>query len=503
MKTSKITKIFLVCSLIIGLSACADSYLDTQPSSSIGEASATSTLNNLDLILNGIHSFNYQDYQTNGYTGEQSLHIVRDMLGEDVINSTTGNGWYISETRWLGHRNERSWLAFVPWNLYYKIILNANGILSKIDNPDLKGDQSQKDRIKAEALTLRAWAHFELVQLYGKRYDATVQNTQLGVVIRDEVSTSEKPRATVEETYKFINDDLDKAITLFKSSSLNVKYRVTATTANGIKARVALVQQHWADAAKYANDAITLAGTNGIKLQSGIGLLTGFNSLSGNSEWMWAYTQTTDQNLGYAHFLAYMSWNFNSSNIRTNPKIINKDLYEKMSATDVRRNWWDPTGKKWKVGIKEYASYASKPYENHKFESVAQSNSSGDILLMRIGEMYYIAAEAYARDSKTAEAQEILRKIMVTRDPSYVLSINTGEALIDEILTNRRVDLWGEGFRFLDLKRLNQNLDRKKATNTPPSVSVIMQVPAGDKQWQFLITQDEINSNPNVIQNEL
>lgn len=46
------------------------------------------------------------------------------------------------------------------------------------------------------------------------------------------------------------------------------------------------------------------------------------------------------------------------------------------------------------------------------------------------------------------------------RDASYTLSTNTGQALIDEIMVQRRVELWGEGFRFLDLKRLNLPLDR-------------------------------------------
>jgi starch-binding outer membrane protein, SusD/RagB family len=90
----------------------------------------------------------------------------------------------------------------------------------------------------------------------------------------------------------------------------------------------------------------------------------------------------------------------------------------------------------------------------------------------------------------------------VNRDPSYVKSTNTGQTLVDEILTQRRVELWGEGFRFLDLKRLNLPLDRNGANHVSALMNVAT-IPAGDKMWQWLIPQKEMNTNPVMIQNEL
>jgi hypothetical protein len=80
------------------------------------------------------------------------------------------------------------------------------------------------------------------------------------------------------------------------------------------------------------------------------------------------------------------------------------------------------------------------------------------------------------------------------------LSANSGQALIDEILFHRRVELWGEGFRFFDLKRLNQALDRNGA-NHSASVALVFNIPAGDNQWEFLFPQTEMNANPAVVQN--
>jgi hypothetical protein len=83
-----------------------------------------------------------------------------------------------------------------------------------------------------------------------------------------------------------------------------------------------------------------------------------------------------------------------------------------------------------------------------------------------------------------------------------VLSTNAGEALINEILLQRRVELWGEGFRFYDLKRTNSALDRTGANHNASYANGVLEVPANDARWQFLIPQDEINfSNGVVVQN--
>ncbi|MBC7571607.1 MAG: RagB/SusD family nutrient uptake outer membrane protein, partial [Spirosoma sp.] len=85
---------------------------------------------------------------------------------------------------------------------------------------------------------------------------------------------------------------------------------------------------------------------------------------------------------------------------------------------------------------------------------------------------------------------------------AYKLSTSTGTKLIDEILFYRRIELWGEGHRFLDLKRLNLPLNRNGA-NHNPAAAVLFDVPAGDKQWEFLIPRREMNANKAIVQNPL
>ena len=82
---------------------------------------------------------------------------------------------------------------------------------------------------------------------------------------------------------------------------------------------------------------------------------------------------------------------------------------------------------------------------------------------MRISEMYLTAAEAFARSNQDAKAKEYLQALLKERDPEYKDLGNTGAKLADEIMTHRRIELWGEGFRWFDLKRLNMDLDRGPA----------------------------------------
>lgn len=69
------------------------------------------------------------------------------------------------------------------------------------------------------------------------------------------------------------------------------------------------------------------------------------NITTDTKEAMYAAMTPDDKTVYFYSYYAYMSWNFNSSAIRQGVKCINVDAYETMSETDLRRAWWDPTGK--------------------------------------------------------------------------------------------------------------------------------------------------------------
>ena len=106
-------------------------------------------------------------------------------------------------------------------------------------------------------------------------------------------------------------------------------------------------------------------------------------------------------------------------------------------------------------------------------------------------------------DCYNAGAQAALFALVKVRDRKAVQSTNTGQALIDEIMFNRRIELWGEGFRFTDLKRLNLPLNRNGIPNHLTALITVRDIPAGDPQWEWLFPQDELNTNKAIVQNPL
>lgn len=476
-------------------SSCKKDYLDTQPTDSASEQDVFATSANAWAALNGIHRLLYiQYFSSQDQGGQGSMMIYWDMLGEDLVMTSAGNGWYNGTYQWLAHRTVTSGMTKYSYFFYYKIISNANMIINNIDAATFA--EADKKAIKGQALAYRAWAYFNLVQMYGKRYDAAGNNTQLGVPLSLDNSVEGKPRSTVEEVYTQINKDLDDAITSLTGYTRANKSHINVNVAKGFKARVALTQGKWALAAQLAAEART-----GMTLMTNAEYTAGFNSYT-NQEWMWGNKHQEDQTTYFYGFFAYMSANFNSTNIRTNPKAINSLLYNQFPSTDVRTQLFDPTGANTAFPIPPGG--VRKPYQNRKFIAPLAGSgiSVGDVPYMRVAEMYLIEAEANARLNQNAAAQTALFTLVNRRDPSYAQSTSTGEALIGEVLAHRRIELWGEGFRFFDLKRLNMSLDRSGSNHTS-ALARVLTIPAGDKQWEFLIPQDEINANPQIVQNPL
>ena len=184
-----------------------------------------------------------------------------------------------------------------------------------------------------------------------------------------------------------------------------------------------------------------------------------------------------------------MSWNFNATAIRQGVKCINADTYDTMSETDLRRAWFDPTGEM-DVPAK---TYVKQPYQNRKFTARSSADAVGDVAFMRLAEMYLTEAEALARAGQTAQAQEVFTKFQVTRDPSYVSKGNAGDALAEEIMNSRRVELWGEGFRFYDLKRLNLPIHRGR--NFVQTFCTFIDKEAGADGWVWEIPKNETDFN--------
>jgi hypothetical protein len=486
-----------ISSLIVGLalivltgSSCKKDYLETVPTTAVAASSVLESVANATAALNGIHRSMYMRYNDQGTFGFGSVMLYNECLGEDYVFSGQSNGWFLTNYRWLDHRNANG-NAYFPYQFFYRIISNANVLIAGIEKTP--GAEVERNAIKGQALAYRGWAYFNLVQLYGKRFEKGNANAGDGVPLVLTPTTEPKPRATVAEVYKQVNDDLTAAENLLANARPRAdKSNLNVNVVRGIIARVALTQQDWALAATKANQA-----RQGFALMNGAQQLEGFSNWS-NSEWMWGSSQIDDQTEFFTAYLAYISYNYNSTNIRTNPKCISRTLYNTMDANDARRALWVPVPTAANTIIPPGGNRA--PFMNQKFRAKDFANSVGDMPYMRAAEMFLIEAEALARDGKDAQAATVFATFMASRVPGYVRPTATGNALITLIMNSRRVELWGEGFRFLDLKRLNLPLDRN-GSNHNAALAVAMNVAAGANEWLWVIPQAEINANPLVKQN--
>jgi len=485
--------------LTLALTSCKSDYLETDTTIAVSEDAAYSSSANLMAIINGMHRNLYTRQNSNqGQNGQGGIMIMMDALGEDLVFPSTGNGWYITTVRWQDQVNENGANDFYPYQFYYALIRNANLVIANGPNVPVPtaADATTVKMAIGEAFAFRAFSYYMLVQLYGKRYVPNTTNSQLGVPIKlvaDEVPLA---RNTVEEVYTQINSDLAQALTRLSGTTRATKSHFNEFVVLGLRARVALTQGNYPLASSSA-----IAARAGFPLMDNTTYMAGFNNLAGNGEWMWGATIISDQTDYFGNFGAYMSRNYNSTNIRQAPKAMNSSLYTLFPNTDVRKKLVDPTGAHTSLLLP--SNFAKYPYTSQKFLSASASDSRLDVPYMRAAEMYLIEAEAKAKAGDEAGSKVIFNEFTKNRNGAYTGATTTGAAYITEILNSRRMELWGEGFRFLDLKRLNQGLDRTASNHSAVVDNNVMTVANTDPRWEYLIPRAEINANPLIVQNPL
>ena len=483
------------------LPGCSEDFLERTPTDQVAAADAVASTTTAFAVLNGIHRDLYQRQEgTQGNCGIGGFYIHMDLMGEDQV--VHREQWHNRVYKWTAVINDSDFYSRFPWVMFYKWIGNANTLIAGIDAA--AGTQEDKDAVLGQSLFYRAFCHYQLVQYYGGRYEPGGANTQLGVPYKKSPEEEQLGRNTVAEVYNEINTDLDQAITLLAGYSRPNKSNINESVAKGLKARIALTMGDYPTAIQMAQEARV-----GFTLMDQATYAEGFQINSASiDEMMWASQIQDDQNDRFGSYGGYISRNASTSAIRGNPRSINSALYDMIPATDVRKGLWDPTGDhdNLPAGITISSAHQRKTYTNQKFLAVSAADTRVDVPHMRAAEMYLIEAEALARTGgQDAAAAQVLFDLVTTRDDAYTLSSNTGQALIDEIMIQRRIELWGEGFRFLDLKRLNLPLDRTGANHSSALAGGTLQVPAGDNRWQCLIPREEFlsNTNPGMVQNPL
>jgi hypothetical protein len=483
--------IYLTAAFLIMMFGCKKDYLETKPSNGVTEQQIFSKYTAVSAALEGIYKeqfeFGVGGSGRHDQFGQKAYDLASDLMGDDMVVNTQGYGWFNSDynlTEWLNSTQDRQ--SDIAWYLYYDMIKQSNKVINNVYGvADASIDQKQN--IKGQAYGIRAYCYFYLINYFQQTYKG--HETSPGVPIYTEDTTVGKARGTVQEVYAQIISDLSQAETLLTGKTRAAKSNMDLSVVQGFRARVALLMEDWPTAATYAHKAeanYTLMNAATYPTR------TAFSSVS-NSECMWGSIISEDQATIYASFFSHIDISTGGYAALGGQKKITKALYDQIPAGDVRKTVFRTPGT---------GTTGNPDYNQLKFQVPTPGSWAADYFYMTVAEMYLIEAEALARQGgQDAMAQTALETLVKTRYPAYSASGLTGTNLIDEILLQRRIELWGEGFSLMDIKRLNQGLNRPTgpgnhgAPNYDPGVYTT--APA-DPRFLMRIPDRELNNNSNM-----
>ena len=442
------------------------------------------------------------------------MALSQDFEGADMIGADNGYNWFSAACEYSS-RTPSYANPYIRYVTPYTLIGMVKDILATI--PEDTEDASLIN-MKAQAKALRAYSYLSLAPYFQGSYE-TSKDKPCVPVLSDSVDVTNNPRATVEQVYNVIVEDLTWAIDHLDETRSSKAY-VNANVAYGLRARAYLAMGKGAEAAADAEKAMQGYEPASIAEVS----VPTFCDMEEHN-WIWAIDITDDQAnyFGYATAPSWLSAfcgdGYGAACGTT--AMINKLLWDKIPATDVRKGWWidenlhSPNWADLTWGTAKGDEIANlvlddgskvelPPYTNIKFgmkSGVGSTLNNNDWPLMRVEEMILIQAEGYAISGNEAKAKEILTNFVKTyRDPSY--TIPSGRTLRDEIWFQRRVELWGEGFAVSDARRLNKPIVRFHGPNTTNYADAFQFNIAADDGWlNMRFPQSEKDNNSAIVDN--
>lgn len=529
-------------SLLAGMmlvSSCAGDYLDTAPTDSTGATDAVGTTANAMKALNGIAKImtTQHSYFGGGFAGENNIMIQYESYPSENYNyNYYASGWSPIFNQEFHTRTNSIYDAYA-WYYYYTIAGNANTILANIDNA--KGTEAERNFVKASALTFRAYAFEKLVHYYCWRWQDSNNGASQGIVLRLDESTGGQGYATLAETYAQIYKDLDEAIMLFEQSGMDRNasqvWMPNINVAHAIYARAALTKQDYTKALTEAK----LARQN-YPLMSNAEYHAGF--CNPTSEWIFGSFGSAQENNWYWSYGTQYACNgyyANAAGAANGAGSIGRELINRIPNNDARKalfltedkfpgyNFNDGSAMDLGYGIlgmgddekkadalwEEAAAYCQKmavsgleaPYQagymylggQLKFY-VFDTPGVSYLPFIRSSEMVLVEAEAnyFLNDETAARAALVELNATSGRNPEYTCD-KSGEALWNEIMDYRELELWGEGFAWSDYKRWNRDIVRHSfAEGGNAHISVAKTIPAsGVNKWTWDVPLNETDYN--------
>ncbi|WP_339918649.1 RagB/SusD family nutrient uptake outer membrane protein [uncultured Flavobacterium sp.] len=462
-----ISKIFIAFMALFMMVGCSQDFLDDpKPTDAVSPDVVFTSRTGVEAFISGIMRRFRGQYTRTDAAGLNSMFFARTMKGNDLIQANT---WFRDD--YANDNREPTYTrSSFSWNYSFYMINQANALINGVEGSTL-GDSDKKE-LAAYGYALRGFFYHQLVLEFCPTYSA--DKNFPAPPIYTELSLAGKPMSTVDEVYKLIVSDLTKAVNGLTANRLGKSY-INKNVAQGILAQVYQVMGNWQGAADAAKASY---GGNPTAVLSPSTYRSGFNDIS-NLEWIWGSAQRTDQSNYYWNAPASMA---DHTTVSYSATYVNNDFVNLFSATDVRAYFVRKS-----TSITSTTDY--RYWTTRKFKFTFDSDNA----IIRTPEMILIEAEAKARlTGKESEGHDLLYVLQKNRDVNAVKSTNTGAALINEILVERRKELYAEvGVEWFDAKRLRRGITRTGNHRIGASASLT----ADDKKFFLKIPQSEIDAN--------
>lgn len=425
--------------------------LDQEPSTSLSAETAIQTVEDLSYAVNGAY---YNATIGDQFTLASELAIYADELGPDSFVDK-GSGQYAQKI------HERSITPLDSWNAYgylYRAIANIN---KAIDKAQVIEDQEGAAPYLAELVGMRGLFHFHLATFFAP-IPTSGSSNKMGIVLSTEVYPLDYKgaRATLDETYQQIIADL----TTYINSGYNkgvMNGHLNHWAALAIRARAYL---YWGKYSEALADAKNVIENSPYKLYTRDNYTKVWETDSGD-EIILQYAQDDDYNAQryapgyYTHpdgYTEYLVPDEFVQFMQSNPDDIRSQMVAyRTTVSGKGNNGWYPM-----------------KYPGKKDSNVPQYSHS--IKVVRLSEMYLIAAEAALKTSGAAAAVPYLNTLRKNRIENYTDAETTD---IDDILNERRKELFSEGQIAFDFWRNGKDVVSGPVTYKPDDYRNVLPIP--------------------------
>lgn len=418
---------------------------------------------------------------------------VTSLMDDDITLVKYASDYDLQQSRANGPTY--TWQPFVGLNIdlsgtmyykYYDLILGCNAVLDNID--EAIGHPEDRDRIKAEALALRAYYYWLLVNIYGEPYNHNPEAPGVPLKLFSEIDNTDMPRNSVEEVYGQIVNDLTEAVRLMEPLPVNRHdSRINLPAIYILFSRVWLHMENWEECVKMADKALATGcvlfdmTTLGTTVTNTTSYYLDYRK---NPELEWSFGALPNSLItqGMAYFSPpeeLLLTLFSSTHTDEGTGAEQRSDMRFVHGFTIQ---WDKIAL-----IKKFVTFPTTETEPK------QSFRTAEAVLNR--------AEALAKLGELDDALEDYNTLRRNRILFYENETIAGqEALIEAIRDERRREFMLEGFRWFDLRRYGMpSITHIYATDPGQPIYYVLE--EKDPMYTRPLEASLLNTNSKLVQN--